>query len=152
MESLPQTGGFNYDNCLRNKALTNNVGMGLKTNIATAKTGTTICGIVFKDGVCLAADTRATGGSMVGDKNCEKIHYLAPNIRVCGAGTAADCDHVTEMIRRELELHRLNTHSQSRVQMAAYRLSGHAFKYGGHVGTHLIVGGYDVKGPQLMEM
>ena len=44
----------------------------------------------------LAADTRATGGSTVGDKNCDKIHYLAPNIYCCGAGTAADCDHVTE--------------------------------------------------------
>ena len=43
----------------------------------------------------LAADTRAPGGSIVGDKNCEKIHNLAPNIFCCGAGTAADCDHVT---------------------------------------------------------
>jgi 20S proteasome subunit beta 2 len=34
---------------------------------------------------------------MVGDKNCEKVHYLAPNVYVCGAGTAADCDHVTGM-------------------------------------------------------
>ena len=49
----------------------------------------------MQDGVCLAADTRATGGSIVGDKNCEKIHPLAPNIFCCGAGTAADCDHVT---------------------------------------------------------
>ena len=46
----------------------------------------------------LAADTRATGGSIVGDKNCEKIHNLAPNIFCCGAGTAADCDHVTGKI------------------------------------------------------
>lgn len=99
----------------------------------------------------MAADTRATGGSMVGDKNCEKIHYMAPNIYTCGAGTAADCDHVTEMIKRELELHRLNTHSENRVQTAAYRLSQHAFRYGGHIGTHLIIGGYDVKGPQLIE-
>jgi 20S proteasome subunit beta 2 len=36
--------------------------------------------------------------------------------------------------------------------MAAHRLSEHAFKYGGHVGTHLIIGGYDVKGPQLMSV
>lgn len=100
----------------------------------------------------MAADTRATGGSIVGDKNCEKIHNLAPNIYCCGAGTAADCDHVTEMIKRELELHRLNTYSENRVQMAASRLSQHAFKYGGHVGTHLIVGGFDVKGPQLIEV
>lgn len=43
----------------------------------------------------MAADSRATGGSIVADKDCQKIHYLAPNVRVCGAGTAADCDHVT---------------------------------------------------------
>ena len=42
----------------------------------------------------MAADTRATGGSIVGDKNCEKIKQLAPNMFCCGAGTAADCDHV----------------------------------------------------------
>lgn len=35
--------------------------------------------------------------------------------------------------------------------MAAGRLCTHAFNYGGHVGTHLIVGGVDVKGPQLIE-
>jgi len=52
----------------------------------------------------------------------ERQKDLAPNIRCCGAGTAADCDHVTEMIKRELELHRLNTHSENRVQMAASRL------------------------------
>lgn len=44
------------------------------------KTGTTIAGIVFKDGVILGADTRATEGNIVADKNCSKIHYLAKNI------------------------------------------------------------------------
>ncbi len=34
----------------------------------------------------LGADTRATGGTEVVDKNCEKIHYLAPNIW-CPTGT-----------------------------------------------------------------
>ena len=51
------------------------------------------------------------------------------------------------MIKRELELHRLNTRCENRVQMAAIRLVSHAFRYGGHIGTHLIVGGVDVKGP-----
>ena len=55
----------------------------------------------FQEGVALAADTRATGGSTVGDKNCEKIHNLAPNIFCCGAGTAADCDHVTGKSKRK---------------------------------------------------
>lgn len=57
-----------------------------------------------------------------------------------------------EMIKRELELHRFNTHSENRVQMAAGRVSTHVFNYGGHIGTHLIMGGVDVKGPQLIEI
>ena len=36
--------------------------------------------------------------------------------------------------------------------MAAGRLVNHVFRYGGHVGTYLIIGGYDVKGPQLIEV
>jgi len=43
----------------------------------------------------LAADTRATSGSIVADKNCEKIHIIAPNIMCCGAGTAADTEFTT---------------------------------------------------------
>ena len=55
------------------------------------------------------------------------------------------------MIKRDLELHRLTTRSESRVQMAAQRLCANAFKYGGNLGTHLIVGGVDCRGPQLIE-
>jgi len=43
----------------------------------------------------LGADTRATEGSIVCDKNCEKIHYIAPNIYCCGAGTSADTENTT---------------------------------------------------------
>lgn len=50
---------------------------------------------MLKDGVILGADTRATEGPIVADKNCEKIHYMAPNIYCCGAGTAADTEAVT---------------------------------------------------------
>lgn len=49
----------------------------------------------IQNGVILGADTRATAGSIVCDKNCEKIHYMAPNIYCCGAGTAADTEAVT---------------------------------------------------------
>lgn len=44
------------------------------------KTGTTIVGVVFDGGVVLGADTRATEGDTVADKNCEKIHYIAVRI------------------------------------------------------------------------
>lgn len=44
------------------------------------KTGTTIAGIIYKDGVILGADTRATSDSIIADKKSEKIHYLAKNM------------------------------------------------------------------------
>lgn len=46
----------------------------------------------------LGADTRSTAGTTVADKNCEKIHFIAPNIYCCGAGTAADTENVTGMV------------------------------------------------------
>lgn len=51
--------------------------------------------IATQDGVVLGADTRSTAGTTVADKNCEKIHYIAPNVYCCGAGTAADTENVT---------------------------------------------------------
>lgn len=84
-------GGFNFDNVSRNEMLR---GSGLAFKNAM-KTGTTISGVVFAGGVVLGADTRSTNGETVADKNCEKIHYIAPNIYCCGAGTAADTEAVT---------------------------------------------------------
>lgn len=52
---------------------------------------------MFDGGIVLGADTRATAGT-VADKNCEKIHYIAPNIYCCGAGTAADTEMTTQLI------------------------------------------------------
>jgi 20S proteasome alpha/beta subunit len=47
-------------------------GKGVKMPKATS-TGTTIVGCLFKDGIVLGADTRATAGDIVADKNCEKV-------------------------------------------------------------------------------
>lgn len=113
------------------------------------KTGTTIAGIIFKDGVVLGADTRATSGPIVADKNCEKIHYLSPNIFVCGAGTSADCENVTEMMSSNLTLHRLSTGRECRVTTAVSMLSQYLFRYQGHISAALVVGGVDCTGPSL---
>lgn len=52
---------------------------GFKAPTAT-QTGTTVVGLVFKEGVVLGAETRATQSNVVTDKNCSKIHRLAGNI------------------------------------------------------------------------
>lgn len=100
----------------------------------------------------LGADTRATAGPVVANKNCSKIHYLAPNMYCCGAGTAADCNFVTDMLTHELELIRLSTNRECRVANAVTIAVNHLFYYGGHIGAYLIVGGVDCKGPHLVNI
>ncbi|RKP02088.1 hypothetical protein CXG81DRAFT_29595 [Caulochytrium protostelioides] len=112
-------------------------------------TGTTIVGCIYDGGLVLGADTRATEGPIVADKNCEKIHYLAPNMYCCGAGTAADTEFTTALISSNLELHRLSTGRDARVVTAMTMLKQMLFKYQGHIGAALVLGGYDVNGPQL---
>lgn len=143
---LYEGAGFKFDNCVRNQILQNS---GMKPPTAT-KTGTTIAGIVYKDGIVLGADTRATAGTIVADRNCEKIHYLADNIYCCGAGTAADTENVTAMVSSQLELHRLRVQRQPRVKTALTLLKRHLFKYQGNVSAALVLGGVDPTGPHLM--
>lgn len=138
-------GGFVFENVRRNALLERN---GLKGPTAR-KTGTTIAGIVFKDGVVLGADTRATEDTIVADKNCSKIHFIAPNIYCCGAGTAADTEMTTQKISSNLELHRLSTGREVRVVTANRMLKQMLFRYQGYIGAALVLGGVDINGPHL---
>jgi 20S proteasome subunit beta 2 len=113
------------------------------------KTGTTIVGMIFDGGVVLGADTRSTNGSVVADKNCEKIHYIAPNVFCCGAGTAADTENTTAMIASKLELERLHSGKESRCVAALTKLKQYLFGYQGYVSAALVLGGVDRTGPHL---
>ncbi|CAM43599.1 putative proteasome beta 2 subunit [Leishmania braziliensis MHOM/BR/75/M2904] len=137
--------GFNFENVQRNL----NLEAEGYSAPRTLKTGTTIVGVVYQDGVVLGADTRATEGSIVADKHCRKIHYMAPNIMCCGAGTSADTEAVTNMVSSHLALHRLETGKQSRVLEALTLLKRHLYRYQGHVSAALVLGGVDVEGPFL---
>ena len=116
-------GGFDFSNYERNKALNTNLKHKYK------KTGTTIVGTIFKDGVVLGADTRATEGPIV-----------------------ADLEMVTQMMASELELQRLYTGRQSRIIHAETRLTNYLFRYQGYIGAALIIGGIDVNGPQIVNI
>ncbi|KAM3595805.1 uncharacterized protein V6R79_003102 [Siganus canaliculatus] len=139
--------GFNFDNAARNTALE-----GLFDGVGTPKplkTGTTIAGVVFKDGVVLGADTRATSSEVVADKMCAKIHYIAPNIYCCGAGTAADTEKTTDLLSSNLTIFSLNSGRNPRVIMAVNILQDMLYRYRGNIGANLILGGVDCTGNHL---
>ncbi|KAI0363274.1 proteasome subunit [Pilatotrama ljubarskyi] len=143
--SVYKGAGFDFTNEVRNTFLTER---GIPLPKATS-TGTTIVGCLFKDGIILGADTRATEGPIVADKNCEKIHYITDNIRCCGAGTAADTEFTTALISSNMELHALSTGRKPRVVTAMTMLKQMLFRYQGHIGAALVLGGVDATGPQL---
>jgi 20S proteasome subunit beta 2 len=153
--ALPAGSGFNFDNLHRNAMIQQAAaaaGAGNARLAAAKKTGTTIVGMTFAGGVVLGADTRATGGTEVAEKNCEKIHYLAPNMYCCGAGTAADTEQTTALISSQLELLRMDTHSVSRVVTACTLLKRMLFRYQGHVSAALVLGGCDLSGPHVYQI
>ncbi|XP_029441335.1 proteasome subunit beta type-7-like [Rhinatrema bivittatum] len=145
----PRAGGFGFENCQRNECLEKELSQqGLKVPKAR-KTGTTIAGLVFKDGVILGADTRATDDMVVADKNCLKIHPITSRIYCCGAGVAADAEATTQLLSSNLQLHALSTGREPRVVTACRMLKQMLFRYKGHIGASLIVGGVDCRGPHL---
>jgi len=137
--------GFSFENCRRN-TLIEKQGF---TPPKSIKTGTTIAGIIFKDGVILGADTRATEGPIVADKNCEKIHFLAKNMYCCGAGTAADTEMTTQSIASQLELIRLNTGRVVPVVTANTLIKRMLFRYQGYISAALVLGGVDNTGSYI---
>ncbi|TWW66855.1 proteasome subunit beta type-10 [Takifugu flavidus] len=144
-----QNGGFCFENSHRNAVLESNFSeYGYKAPNAR-KTGTTIAGMVYKDGVILGSDTRATDDMVVADKNCIKIHYIAPKIYCCGAGVAADAEVTTQIMASNVELHMLNTGRPPLVATVTRQLKQMLFRYQGHVGSSLIIGGTDVTGAHL---
>ncbi|KAI9670237.1 MAG: proteasome core particle subunit beta 2 [Alyxoria varia] len=137
--------GFDFSNHDRNAALH---ARGVPLPKATS-TGTTIVGCLYDGGVVIAADTRATAGPIVADKNCEKLHYIAPQIWCAGAGTAADTEFTTALISSNLELHALSTGRQPRVVTCMTMLKQHLFRHQGYIGAYLVVAGVDPTGAHL---
>jgi 20S proteasome subunit beta 2 len=116
------------------------------------KTGTTICALVFDNGIILASDSRATNGEIICDSNCEKIHFIAPNICCCGAGTSADTENITKLVSHQLELQRISTGREILVKSAVSLLQKILFQHQGMLSAALILGGFDHEGFHLISI
>jgi len=145
----PSNVGFDFTGYGRNLHLHALADQGKLQLPKATSTGTTIVGCLFVDGIVLGADTRATSGPIVADKNCEKIHYISENIRCAGAGTAADTEFTTALIRSNMQLHSYSTGRPPRVAAALTQLKQMLFRHQGHIGAALVLGGYDSVGPHL---
>lgn len=89
----------------------------LKNNVL--KTGTSILGIVCKDGVIMAADRRSTAGNLVYSKNVQKAVQINDYIVTSGTGMASDIEMIKKLAAAELKLKELKSKERPTVKEAA---------------------------------
>jgi proteasome beta subunit len=88
------------------------------------KTGTSILGIVCKDGIVMAADRQVTAGNIVMNKGEKKVFPINDYLIMAGCGVAADIQRVPKMLAAELKLKQLKSKTRPDVK-SAVSLLGH---------------------------
>lgn len=121
------------------------------------KTGTTTIGIACTDGVVLAADKRATAGTMIVDKRAEKTHVISEDFAVTIAGTVSDAQLVIKLIRAELKLKEVKTNKKPTAKEAANLLGGLLYSIIRNPSmlpgiAHFLLGGRDHLGIHLYDL
>jgi len=87
------------------------------------RTGTTIIGIVCKDGVVMAGDRRASIGHLIFSKDSEKVRILNDYLVISGCGSATESQKVAQLLKAELKLKELKSKNRPTARQAASLLS-----------------------------
>jgi proteasome beta subunit len=116
-------------------------------------TGTTTVGLVCKDCIIMAADRRATAGTLIADKTIEKVKPVTKQIVATTAGSVSDLQLLLKYLTAELKLKRMRTGREATVREAANLLNSWVYsliRQSGGV-AHFLIGGFDDK-PQLFDV
>ena len=87
------------------------------------KTGTTILGIVCRDGVVMAGDRRASMGNLIFHKDSEKVKLINDYLVYAGCGAATEIQKVAKLLSAELRLKELKSKKRPSVRQSASLLS-----------------------------
>ncbi|KAL6750876.1 nucleophile aminohydrolase [Haematococcus lacustris] len=112
--------------------------------------GTTTLGFIFKHGIIIAVDSRATMGSYISSQTVKKVIEINPFLLGTMAGGAADCQFWERNLGQQCRLYELNNGKRISVKAASKLLANVMFSYRGmglSMGT--MVAGWDPSGPGL---
>ena len=113
--------------------------------------GTTTIGVVCKDGVILASDTRVTMGYYVAHKQGKKVYKIDDHIGMTIAGSVADAQKVIDIITANAQLYRINLNRSMPINAAARMTSNLLFSARGLM-AQILVGGVDDTGPHIYSL
>ena len=112
--------------------------------LESIKKGTTTCALTCKDGVALAADTRASAGFFIADRHVMKIQKIDHHIGMTMAGGVADAQNLVDLLRYNANIYRLSNKKPIPIKSAARLCSNVLFNqryYPYYV--QIILAGYD---------
>jgi len=112
--------------------------------------GTTTVGIICKEGVILASDTRVTMGFFVAHHKGKKIYQIDDHIAMTISGNVADAQRTVEILRVNAQLYRLNTARPMPLSSAARLVANLLFssRYAPLI-AQVLIGGMDDSGPHI---
>ena len=115
--------------------------------------GTTTIGVVCKDGVILASDTRVTMGYYVAHKFGKKVYKIDDHMGMTIAGTVADAQRVVDILTANARLYKINLNRPMPISSAA-RLVANLLFSARYVplATQVLVGGIDETGPHVFNL
>jgi proteasome beta subunit len=115
--------------------------------------GTTTIGVVCKDGVILASDTRVTMGFYVAHKFGKKVYKIDNHLGMTIAGTVADAQRVVDILTANAQLYKINLNRPMPVNSAA-RLTANLLFSARYVplATQVLIGGIDETGPHVFNL
>ena len=99
----------------------------LKKNIL--KTGTSLVGIVCRDGIAMAGDRKATiDGRIVMDKKAQKVIQLNDYIVISWTGSVSDTQLLKKLLAAELRLKELRDKKRPTIKEAANLIAMIAYR------------------------
>jgi proteasome beta subunit len=115
--------------------------------------GTTTIGVVCKDGVILASDTRVTMGFYVAHKHGKKIYKIDDHMAMTIAGTVADAQRTVDILTANAQLYKLNMGRPMPISSAA-RLMANLLFSARYIplATQVLIGGVDDTGPHVFSI
>jgi proteasome beta subunit len=115
--------------------------------------GTTTIGVVCKNGVILASDTRVTMGFYVAHKHGKKIYKIDDHLGMTIAGVVADAQRTVDILTANAQLYKLNNDRPLPVNSAARLIANLLFssRYV-PLQTEALIGGVDDSGPHVFRL
>ncbi|XP_064466535.1 proteasome subunit beta type-5-like [Ornithodoros turicata] len=112
--------------------------------------GTTTLGFIFKHGVVIAADSRATAGSYIGSQTIKKIIEINNYLLGTMAGGAADCVYWERVLAERCRIYELRNRERISVAAASKLLANILYNYKGMgLSLGVMITGWDKRGPGL---